>query len=446
MPARWIDVPRLALAALWAGLVLAPAPAAAETFRVNSDGDEGDVSLDDAPNRCNVAIRKEENECTLRAAIQEANRTNGRDTIVFGIGGAGVKTIAPRNFLPPITEQITIDGYTQPGAAPNTSPAGQALNAQLVIQLSGYDAGFSSGLVIADGVSSSLIRGLVVNRFQGDGIRVGATTGADNVIAGNFVGTDANGTTDLGNGQAGIAATSGQGTRIGGTLAADRNLISGNNGGAAVALARLSPGAGAVVQGNLIGTQRDARSTLANGGDGVLVTGSNNTVGGTVPGAENVIAFNRIAGVAVEDPGSVGNRILGNSIFSNLHLGIDLNGDERTGNDARDLDTGPNLSQNYPALRSAVASGGGTTISCQLTSLPGRRYLVQFFSNPGGTGQGEVLIGQRSVTTSSRGTASCTFRKVPGVALGRTITATATGPDGNTSELSPRVVVGRPLR
>jgi CSLREA domain-containing protein len=445
MPARWIDVPRLALAALWAGLVLVPAPASADTFRVNSRDDDADVSLDDKPNRCNVDPRRDGDKCTLRAAIQEANRTEGRDTIEFNISGSGVQTIGPNAFLPPITDQITIDGYTQSGAQENTSPAGQALNSQLRIELTGRGSALSNGLVIADGVSNSLIRGLAVNGFEGDGIRIEAGTGRDNVIAGNFIGTDPTGTIDFGNGFSGVDVTSGYGTRVGGTLAADRNLISGNNGGAAVALANRSPAVGAILQGNLIGTQRDGRSALANSGDGVLVTGANNTIGGGA-GAENVIAFNRTAGVSVEDPGSVGNRILGNSIFSNLRMGIDLNGDDRTGNDARDLDTGPNLSQNYPALRSAVASGGGTTISCQLISLPGRSYLVQFFSNPAGTGQGESLIGHRSVTTSRAGTASCTFRKVPGVALGRAITATATGPDGNTSEFSPRVIVGQPLR
>jgi CSLREA domain-containing protein len=446
MPARWIDVPRLALAAFAAALLLAPAPAAAETFRVNSPDDQPDVSLDDTPNECNADPRKEGFKCTLRAAIQEANRTDGHDTIEFHLSAGDVQTIDPDAFLPPITEATTIDGYTQPGSRENTSPAGQPLNTELRVALTGRGSDLSNGLVIADGVSGSVIRGLVINGFQGDGIRVSATTGQGNVIAGNFIGTDPTGTTAVPNGFAGVDVTSGHNTRIGGTLAADRNLISGNTGGAAVALASTAPGPGSIVQGNLIGTQKDGRSALANAGDGVLVTGTNNTIGGSGPGAENVIAFNRGQGVSVEDPGSVGNRVLSNSIFSNLRLGIDLNGDDRTANDTRDLDTGPNLSQNYPALRSAVAAGGGTTISCQLTSVAGRSYLVQFFSNPSGTGQGETLIGQRSVTTSPAGTASCTFRKVPAVALGRTITATATGPDGNTSEFSPRVIVGQPVR
>jgi CSLREA domain-containing protein len=442
MPARWIHVPRLALAACGAALALMPAPAGAETFRVNSPDDDRDASLDDEPNKCNADPGTGGNKCTLRAAIQEANQTHGRDTIVFSLGGGGVIPIAPDTFLPPITEQITIDGYTQPGSRPNTSPAGAALDTQIMIELTGRGSALANGLLISEGVSNSLIRGLAVNAFQGDGIRIEAGSGSGNVIAGNFIGTDPTGTYDVGNGISGVDVTSGNETRIGGTLPADRNLISGNNGGAAVALANRSPGIGSLLQGNLIGTKSDARTALANAGDGVLITGSGNTIGGG--GAENVIAFNRNTGVSVEDPGSVGNRILGNSIFSNLRLGIDLNGDDRTNNDSRDLDTGPNLGQNYPALRSAVASGGGTTISCQLSSRAGQRYLIQFFSNPSGTGQGETLIGQRSVTTPSTGIASCTFRKAPGVPIGRTITATATGPDGNTSEFSPRVVVGRP--
>ncbi len=99
---------------------------------------------------------------TLREAITAANSHKNignvvavgaygtDDTIAFDIPGPGVHTIAPTSPLPVITDPLTIDGYTQPGSAPNTNPFGHGLNATLLIELVGTGAGTgASGLNLA---------------------------------------------------------------------------------------------------------------------------------------------------------------------------------------------------------------------------------------------------------------------------------------------------------
>src|ERR687884_202200 len=61
---------------------------------------------------------------SLRQAILDANNTPGADTITFNIPGSGVATISPDSELPNITEAVTINGYSQPGADPNTLAVG----------------------------------------------------------------------------------------------------------------------------------------------------------------------------------------------------------------------------------------------------------------------------------------------------------------------------------
>src|SRR6266446_4509359 len=93
--------------------ILFVSPAIANTFTVTNTSDSGVGSL--------------------RQAILDANASSGPDTIAFNIPGSGVKTITPATTLPAITEQVTIDGYTQPGASMNTLANGD--NAVLLIQL-----------------------------------------------------------------------------------------------------------------------------------------------------------------------------------------------------------------------------------------------------------------------------------------------------------------------
>ena len=146
-------------------------------------------------------------------------------------------TISPLSALPTITDPVIIDGYTQPGASPNTLADGD--NAVLLIELNGASApAGSAGLSIDTG--GSTVEGLVINRFVkvadsssptgfsgGYGILITGSGASGNVVQGNFIGTDTLGTAGLGNQQDGvlIQGSSGQNT-IGGTTArgAERHL------------------------------------------------------------------------------------------------------------------------------------------------------------------------------------------------------------------------------
>ena len=96
---------------------------AATTFTVNSTSDFRDENLDDSVNLCDIAVERPGAQCTLRAAIEEANHTPGTDAIHFNIRedvDPGVKTLQPFTELPRIMEGVTIDGYTQPSSCANT--------------------------------------------------------------------------------------------------------------------------------------------------------------------------------------------------------------------------------------------------------------------------------------------------------------------------------------
>ena len=434
----------LLAALLSATMMLAASPAHAETtFTVNNTGDSADTNLSDG--LCDSSSLAGI-QCTLRAAIQEANDTPGADAIAFGIPGDFVRTIFPTSALPAITEAVTIDGYTQTGASANTLEKGT--NAVLKIQLDGSNAegNFVDGLDVD--ANNVVIRGLAINRFDNDGIDILNRTGVK--IEGNFIGTSASGTLDLGNGASGVFVE-GDSNAVGGTLPSQRNLISGNGRDGVVVFLDTQ---NARVEGNLIGTSKDGITALGNTGDGVdIINSSGNFVGGSVASAANTIAFNSEDGVNVSSAAGLdatGNRILGNSIFSNGGLGMDLVGGTEnaagaTENDPGDSDTGVNDLQNKPAITSAKTAGGKTTIEGKLNSTPNDRFQIQFFSNPSGN-EGKKFLGSRTVFfTDSTGNATFTFTPSQAIPAGQRITATATDViDGNTSEFSaPRTVVAQ---
>jgi hypothetical protein len=424
----------VALLAVGVLLALSTGPAgAATTFKVNRTGDAADRDL--ANSRCDTSTKKG-NQCTMRAAIEEANDTAGADTIEFDIGsGTSVRTISPASALPVIREAVTVDGYTQKGAKENTLEEGTS--AVLKVKLSGASTGgFVTGLRIE--AADTTIRGLVINDFHVGVNMVGFDT-TRNTVEGNFVGTNPAGDAALGNALIGVSISSGvPGNTVGGTEPAQRNLISGNEGDGIVVA-----GPDNKVQGNLVGTTASGTGDLGNSGDGVHVSNSDNTVGDTEPGAANTIAFNGGSGVLVDIPTARGNSVLSNSIFSNDGLGIDLNNDGVTNNDADDPDTGENNFQNFPALDSAIRNSttGFTAITGTLNSNPDEDFLIQCFLADGptdasGHGEGEVLLDTTSSSTDSSGDATfqCDTREA---GLGQEVTATATNvATGDTSEFS----------
>jgi CSLREA domain-containing protein len=245
--------------------------APADTFVVNNVFDPGNGTCDAAG-------------CTLREAIDAANANPGADIINFNIPGANVQTISPASELPTIIEAVTIDGYTQPGAAENTLAVGN--DAVLLIELDGSSAGLVPiGLNIST-AGGNVIRGLVINRWL-TAININSD---GNLIEGNFIGTDADGTGDLGNTFRGVSVTNGDNNVVGGPLPGARNLISGN-GSSGVVVFCCGDNSN-LIQGNYIGTDRNGTAALPNDEDGVTISGDShsNTVGGTEPGEGNLIS------------------------------------------------------------------------------------------------------------------------------------------------------------
>ena len=443
-------------------LVLTAQPANAVTFTVNTTSDRPDESIGNGFCSTGVGIVHEDGgielECTLRAAIQEANtnpNVGGSDVIRFAIPGPGPHTITPNSQLPTITQPATINGYSQPGASVNTATTGT--NATLKIVLDGSDAGSTptqpvDGLVVT--ARNTIVRGLVINNGFRSGVLFDTEIPADagRTLEGCFIGTDAAGIAADGNG-GGVIIDDGEGNVIGGDTLAARNLISGNND---TGIFISSAANGNTIQGNLIGTQKNGFSDLGNRTGIHVVGGSNNTIGGN-GAARNTIAFNRFHGIQVqevsaESPGTA-NRIVSNSIFDNAGLGIQLGAEAVAGgvtpNDPRDGDTGPNGLQNFPVITSAVLSNGSTTIRGSLNSTPNRTFTIQFFNSPApdpsGNGEGKTFLGQTQVATNRNGNATFTFVPTRVAPLSTRVTATATAGNGNTSEFSNARIVVRPL-
>jgi CSLREA domain-containing protein len=417
-----------------ASLLLAAAPAYAKTFVINSVGDDSDAA---PAGVCNTGPFQEgtEPECTLRAAIQEANATAEADTIEFSIGLGGVQTISPTTLLPTVTQPVTIDGYTETGASENTKTVGN--DANLLIRLNKGAETAPSGLILD--TNNSVVRGLSITGFSsGVGLVI---KGDNNTVEGNFIGTDPGGVQGgLGNFTGVIVQNDSSNNLVGGTSPGARNLISGNRR-EGLRITTDNGETGNRVEGNYIGTTKSGSGDLGNEEAGVIVDSSAHTIGGATRDAANVIAFNgQHGGVLVGDsfaPEAVS--ILGNSIYNNGGLGIDLNDDGVTPNDGPgDPDTGPNNLQNFPVITSAKTGRRATTIKGALDSTANTTFTIQLFSNPkSARDEGKTFIGQKTVAIDASGQVSFTFKPPKKVKPGLFVTATATNDATNdTSEFS----------
>jgi Right handed beta helix region len=253
------------------------------------------------------------------------------------------------------------------------------------------------------------------------------------IVRGNKIGTNLAGTGAIPNDTfcvctAGISVVSGP-TTIGGSGEGAENIISGN---AHDGLSIVGSGAvGTQVSGNLIGTDLTGTLALANASSGVSIgfDAKANSIGGASADQANTIAHNGADGVTVAS--GAGNAILRNSITDNGALGIDLEDDGVTLNDAAsslDADAGANALQNFPVITSATVSGTQTSVDWTLDSRASRRFRIEFFGatcDGSGYGEGETYLGSTTVTTNALGHASNTTN-VTTPAAGQLVTATAT--------------------
>ncbi|MCP4896767.1 MAG: right-handed parallel beta-helix repeat-containing protein, partial [bacterium] len=239
------------------------------------------------------------------------------------------------------------------------------------------------------------------------------------------------------------------GNTIGGLTLATGNIISGSNlysiGGEGILIEGTNATLNKIL-GNFIGTDATGSEPMGNR-VGVEIDGaSDNTIGGSSPGAQNVISANSRAGIRIKGADAVGNRIVSNSIFANDGMGIDLGGDGQPAtNDPGDDDSGPNNFQNYPILTRAEASGSFLLIAGELNSAPDTTFELHFYSNQeadsSGFGEGKTFLFELVVQTDHQGEVNFIMALTQEVAVGEFITVTATDSEGNTSEFSPAIVV-----
>jgi hypothetical protein len=371
---------------------------------------------------------------SLRQAITDANAVTSDNPhrIEFAIAGTGVRTIAPASALPAIQRPVVIDGYTQPGATPNTSDMNH--NGVLLIELSAAAGALPIGLDI--NTNNSTLAGLIINGFA-TGVRV---RGAENTVRGSFIGTSAAGTEARPNTTGVLIQDGGNRNIIGGITTASRNVISGNNG---VGVRVTGDSMDNRIQGNLIGTQADRTQALSNQLSGIEIAGSRNFVGPLLDeeSGGNVIAFNVQNGVTVT--GSSANVFISrNSIYNNGQLGIDLGSNGITLNDDDDTDSGPNQLQNFPLVATATLVGDDIAITGTMRSTPNATFYIEFFGNRSADGaqfrEGELFLGSRVVTTGGGGSTRFDL-KLPARSGVRFVSATATNANGGTSEFAAPV-------
>jgi hypothetical protein len=473
-------------------------------YVVTTTADSGPGSLRDAINQVNADTSHTLYASPSNPNVDEIdfNITAASDAAGGGMGfdaTTGLATITPQSSLPQIMNSVIFDGYTQPGASPNTLSQGN--NAALKVVLDGSAAGQgANGLDITAG--NCTVTGLDIIQFRGNGVFLEATSNGDKV-AGNFIGTDPTGML-LADNQTGVGIHSSDNT-IGGTAPAARNVISGNSGNGIGIFGGFGGGAN-VIAGNYIGTDangihgiRNDVGIMINGGSanntiggaaagagniiqssnnyGVVIGGgetgtvvegntifSNNAggvlfnnfdagntlignaivdnvgngvtfvaspepstmVGGTAAGAGNVISGNSGDGVFVGN-GDTGISVLGNSIFANGGLGIHL-----------DSTTGANDNQAAPVLTGVSGSAASPMVSGTLNSVASTTFRIEFFANPSPSNlantEGQTLLGSMYVTTDASGHASFTspgLSPIPASEGYLTATATVATPSGN---------------
>jgi hypothetical protein len=287
--------------------------------------------------------------------------------------------------------------------------------------------------------------GNVIGTWGSVGLQFAFGAGGAVSAKGNLIGTDASGTVALATGPYGLVIGGNTGAvTIGGSAAGERNLIHGAANG--IFINGTATAGTPVIQGNHIGVSFDGAHPLPSGASGIIIgsDSTGGTIGGEGPGEGNVIAFSGTNAITVEFANDWS--FLGNSIYNN-GFGINLTATDSTAqplpNDTDDADTGANNRQNYPVLSNdIILSKTSMHISGSLNSEASKTYRIEFFANAGcdasGHGQGKIFLPLAvplDVTTSPNDVAFGPIALTVPVDR-HVITATATDPDGNTSEFS----------
>lgn len=328
-------------ALLIAGSLLLAGSSSGAVFVVNSIGAASDNDLGD--NLCTTGFFVEGGatpECTLRAALEEANTNTLLDEIQFASPFPALGTIRPSTPLPQITAPVFINGYTAPGFSSDSLGLGRPGVVIAGSELSGFS---DDGLHLTAGAVGSTILGLNIQDFPEYGIEL--AIGADGItIQGCWVGLNFTGTAAVGNGTgavpaAGIKVRSNFNV-IGSSFSligfsGRRNVVSGNSAhGIDIG------GSNNQVYGNYVGVGPAGARAIGNGGFGIFVGGDGNTIGGfftllftqITQRFGNLISANIIGGVSINGDDNVlisndiGTDASGTSLMSNFGTGVSVDG------------------------------------------------------------------------------------------------------------------------
>ncbi len=310
------------------------------------------------------------------------------------------------------------------------------------------------GVRIENGATTNYVggsgsrRNIIAGNGQ-DGVQIDGEASDGNFVQNNWIGLASNGVTVIGNGGDGIYISGG----------ADNSTIGGIGLGNVIMGARVvgieidGASTGTSILGNFVGINDAGTLIHGSGQNGILLENgaASTTIGGTTAGQGNtVVDSGRLdttwqSGIAVSSTAGASNSIIGNSIYDNRGLGIDVGSTGVTANDNLDGDTGANNLQNTPVLTTATTTGSTVTISGTLNTVANTAgILIHFYATPAtgtvNTRQGRRYLGSTTVSTNASGNA--TFSNVAlssAVSAGEMITATTTL-SSSTSEFSQSIV------
>lgn len=310
------------------------------------------------------------------------------------------------------------------------------------------DLGNGSSGVVATSGSGAIFGGINSsdrNIISGNGDAGLSVSGNNNEFYNNYIGTNITGMISIPNVNEGmrlnLSSAANANNTIGGTLVTQRNVISGNGGSGIVIMTNSLHNK---IQNNYLGVASDGVSVLPNTLDGITCNSQNNLIGGINTSEINLIANNKSSGIYV---GPVnGNSILGNLIFNNTGLGIDLDPTGVNTNDANDADGGSNDGLNYPVINYVMK--GSLVVNYNL-DVPAGDYRVEVYGNISGSGdpslhgEGRTYLGYFDITHPGGGsvafnnTLSGTVAVSPGDLVSLTVTQkTGASTFGSTSEFS----------
>jgi parallel beta-helix repeat protein len=346
------------------------------------------------------------------------NRSNGEGNLITGNNSGGV--LVRGNFSSRNRIVGNFIGRDQSGT-PNEGNHGHGI---LIMNADSNAIGGSS----ADSAN-------VISGNDSSGVAIIGGVAAYNTLRANIIGRSSTGAVEVPN-ATGVLIRGANKNSVGGASQDILNIISGNHGNGITII-----GDSNIVQRNSIDSNGRNPATPPGSGHGVFVEGNRNTIGRGIQFMENtgnLIRNNGRAGVFINS--GWGNTVLGDTVYENRGLGVDLAPEWVTRNDSADIDQGPNGNQNFPVVDSARIEAPNTTVFGRLVSKPNRTYIIEFFVNDKCDstryGEGKRRLDTTLVTVAANDTG--VFSKQLPVVLDTNLvlTMTATDDSGSTSEFS----------